>query len=435
MSYPCYRRNGNPFFDKSKRREWIKVRDLLIIGAGPAGLNAAIAAAKHDLRVKVIDEFPKVGGRLLGQLHEESKDNWWNGIVEAEKLEQKARSLGVEIECGVSVYDLRQTQLGWTIYSSQGTLESNKLLIATGATEVPNPVPGWTTPGSLSIGAAQVMGNVHRVKPGNTCIVIGTNVLSVAIANELRLNGVDVKGIILPPKIDGLTVGSNPTEVMESLMNLTHLAPSAILRSLGKLAKFVPASLATTFYPKSGVKIFDIPIKIKTAAVEIIDDGKKVTGVKTVNVDNHGKVIAGSEQMEEVDFVCISGGLAPLPELAALTGCTFKYVPELGGHIPFHSERMETKVPHLYLAGNITGVESAKVAMAQGTVAGLVAAQDLIGPRPEMETEIEAALFAVKKTRKEALIQFQPGIEEAREMIYEEFNNDNGQLINQLSAL
>ena len=404
----------------------MKLWNLIIVGAGPAGLNAAIFAAEQGLHVKVIDEFMKVGGRLLGQLHEESKNEWWNGIEVADTLHEKAIDLGIKIECGVSVYDLEQGESGWKVYTSKGVLGAEKLLLATGATEVPSPVPGWTIPGVLSIGAAQVMGNVHRVKPGNSCIVIGTNVLSVAIANELKLCGVEVKEIILPPANKTLTEGGDPEKVMASLMRLTHLAPSALLRQAGKLAKYISPNFAVKFYPKNGFKVFDIPIKIKTAVAEIIGDNQKVTAVKTVNVTSNGEVIPGTEKTKEVDFVCVSGGLAPLPELAAISGCSFKYAYELGGHIPFHSERMKTDVANLFVAGNITGVESAKVAMAQGTVAGLSIAAELNGSNQSLEFAIENALDEVKKERETALIEFQPNIKEKREILYQQFEKGTG---------
>ncbi|MBP2077063.1 NAD(P)/FAD-dependent oxidoreductase [Oceanobacillus polygoni] len=394
--------------------------NLLIIGAGPAGLNAAIAAAEEGLKVKVIDEFTKVGGRLLGQLHQESKDNWWNGIEVANRLHEQAVHLGVKIECGVSVYDLEQAEFGWKAYTSQGMEKTDKLLLATGATEVPTPIPGWTIPGVMSIGAAQVMGNVHRVKPGNTCVIIGANVLSIAIANELKLCGVNVKEIIIPQANANLSDNGTPEKVMESFMRLTHMAPTILLRQAGKFATFIHPSFAVKFYPKNGIKLFDIPIKIKTAATEILGESK-VTGVKTVNVRPNGEIIPNTEKITKADFVCIAGGLAPLSELAALSGCVFKYVRELGGHVPIHSERMETNVENLFVAGNITGVENAKIAMAQGTVAGLTIASEINGNKLQMESLIEKAVAAVRKERDEALIQFQPNIAEARDLIYQEF--------------
>ncbi len=56
------------------------MNDVIIIGAGPAGLSASISCARFGLNVLVIDEFMKPGGRLLGQLHQEPTGEWWNGI-------------------------------------------------------------------------------------------------------------------------------------------------------------------------------------------------------------------------------------------------------------------------------------------------------------------------------------------------------------------
>ena len=67
--------------------------DVVIIGAGPAGLSAAIACRESNLDVLVIDEFPKPGGRLLGQLHQEPSGEWWNGIEETKALLAKAEKL------------------------------------------------------------------------------------------------------------------------------------------------------------------------------------------------------------------------------------------------------------------------------------------------------------------------------------------------------
>ncbi|KXH83912.1 NAD(P)/FAD-dependent oxidoreductase [Sporosarcina sp. HYO08] len=397
--------------------------DLLVVGAGPAGLSAAIAAAEQGLKVKVLDEFPKVGGRLLGQLHQEPSGEWWNGIEMGEKLHQKARLEGVNIQCEVSVSDISRTDFGWSVYTSVGMIKAKNLLLATGASETAIPLPGWTLPGAISIGAAQVMGNVHRVKPGNSCVIIGANVLSIAIANELMLCGVKVKEIIIPETGPVAKDAGVPEKVMASLMRLTHLAPNAFLRQAGKFGKFVSPKVAAQFFPKNGIRVLGIPIRVKKAAIEIIGEGQ-ATGVRTVAVTPDGKRIQGTEQVTEADFVCIAGGLAPMSELASIAGCSFKYVEELGGHIPLHSERMETAVPGLYVAGNITGVESAKVAMAQGKVAGLTVAFNTNGASKKTEMLVKCALDDVRKTRANALIEFQPGIVEARERIYVQFEQE-----------
>lgn len=405
---------------------------LLVIGAGPAGLSAAIAAAEDGLDVKVIDEFPKVGGRLLGQLHQEPSGEWWNGIEVGQQLHRKALQLGVEIQCEVSVYDISHTEVGWRVYTTKGEINSRKLLLATGATEKPIPIPGWTLPGVMSIGAAQVMGNVHRVKPGDSCVVIGANVLSLAIANELRLCGVKVKEIILPEFTSMSEDAGIPEKVLSSLMNLTHLAPTPLLRQLGKIGNIVNPKMAVRFFPKKGIKMFGIPIRIRSAALEIIGD-KEAAGVRTAEVKANGEIVKNKERVVDADFVCIAGGLTPLAELASIIGCSFKYVPELGGHVPIHNEQMQTNVPNLYVAGNITGIESAKVAMAQGKVAGLTAAADVNQKWGLMDVSINKAIENVKTTREKALIQFQPGIYQARKQFYQETGFDS-ELMKQLKA-
>jgi len=393
--------------------------DLLIIGAGPAGLSAAIGAAGQGVMVTVIDEFPKAGGRLLGQLYQEPDGNWWNGMDLGAKLQKQAEELEVDIRCGVSVFDLTEAGDGWIVYSSKGVFRAKKLLLATGATETPLPIPGWTKPGVISVGAAQVMTNVHRVKPGNSCVIVGANVLSMAIAQELIQCGITIKGMYLPLKSPVTGHEGEPVRAFESLMSLSHLAPSYLLRKAGAFGKKINPGLSIRFFPAGGMKVGGIPIHLKTAAAEIVETGNALT-VKTLKLTADGDAVKGSEGSVEADFVCISGGLAPMSELASVAGCKFKYIPQLGGHVPVHNERMQTNVPGLYVAGNITGVESAKVALKQGTVAGISAAAELIGTADELEGMIRQAIDDVVRTRAEALIQFKPGIDDARTELYRE---------------
>src|SRR5699024_181902 len=108
------------------------------------------------------------------------------------------------------------------------------------------------------------------------------------------------------------------------------------------------------------------------------------------------------------------GGLYPLTELAAVMGCPFQYIEELGGHVPVHNEWMETPIDGLYVAGNITGIESAKVARAQGTVAGLSIAKSMVQNPAGIKHKLNEAAAHVKTIRREASIQFHPGIDEGR---------------------
>ena len=315
---------------------------VIIIGAGPAGLSAAITVAEYGLSVLVIDEYMKPGGRLLGQLYEEPNGNWWNGIKESQSLYDKAVAAGVDIKLQTPVSNIENLNGIWNVYTEDEVYTTSHLLLATGAAEAPLPIPGWTLPGVMSVGAAQVMTNVHRVKPGERGVVIGVNVLSSAIAMELKLADIDIAAITLP-KMNLVTEKSgNPIDVMNSLLHVSHMAPSTFVKMGSKLMKndFMKR-MGITFFPKNGVKMWDIPIMLRKAVVEIYGEGK-VEGVKIATISPAGDVIRGTEEKIAADFVCIAGGLYPLAELAAVAGCPFYHIEELGGYVPLHNERMET---------------------------------------------------------------------------------------------
>ncbi|MFB3170091.1 FAD-dependent oxidoreductase [Neobacillus sp. 179-C4.2 HS] len=397
--------------------------DVIVIGAGPAGLAGAISCAENGLNVTVIDEFFRPGGRLLGQLHQEPSGEWWNGIKESERLHNEAQKRSIKIRCGVSVYNLEKDEDSWNVHTNIGTLTAPYVLVATGAAEFPIPVPGWTLPGVMSIGAAQVMTNVHRVEVGKKGIIIGANILAFAILNELQLAGINVERIVLPEKSPLSKNAGEPEEVMKSLLNAAHLAPSPILRFGSRFMKNESfRKLGMKFFPKSGVKVNGTPLQLRKAALEII--GKdQVEGVLTADIDVYGNVIKGTEKIYEADFVCIAGGLYPLAELTAVAGCPFQYVPELGGHVPHHSEKMETPLEGLFVAGNITGIESGKIAMAQGTTAGISIAKHAGKGGTDINAKLEQAMKNVHTVRQNAAIQFNPEIKNGRRKIYELWDN------------
>lgn len=387
----------------------------IIIGAGPAGLTAAITIASRGHSVLVIDEYMKTGGRLLGQLYEEPSGNWWNGIVESDKLDQQAKELGVEIKLHTPVSNIEVADGIWSVHTDHEIYETTHLLLATGAAESPLPIKGWTLPGVMSVGAAQVMTNVHRVKPGDRGVIIGVNVLSSAIAMELKMADIDIACITLPINNTVNEKFGKPLEVMNSLLHVSHMAPSAFIKMGSKLMKndFFK-QLGITFFPKNGVKMWDIPIMLRKAVTEIIGEDQ-VEGVKISTINASGEVIAGTEKIIAADFVCIAGGLYPLAELAAVAGCPFYHIEELGGYVPLHNERMESTLPGLYFAGNITGIEGAKVAMSQGQTAGLSISNDL--GNGTLEDELISSMKDTDHTRKNAYIQFHPEIEQGKKKL------------------
>lgn len=403
--------------------------DVIIVGAGPAGLSAAIICREWDLHVLVIDEFPIAGGRLLGQLHEEPNGKWWNGIEEAKLLVDSARELNTEIMCETSVHHIEKNQNYFSVHTNNGNYESRYLLIATGAAESPIPIPGWTLPGVMSIGAAQVMTNVHRVRIGDKGIIVGINILSAAIARELQLAGTDIHSLFLPPKNSVTNNLAHPKKVMENLAQIAHLAPSRFIRFGSKFAQaHLIQHLVVNFFPTKGMRIWNIPIHLRKAITQI-NGTNEVESVTVCHITPEGEPIPDTEETIEVDFVCIAGGLYPLTELVAVVGCPFRYIDELGGHVPVHNEKMETPLNGLFVAGNITGIESAQVARAQGVVAGWSIVSKVITKRINIDDKINEAIENVKSIRSTATVQFHPEIKEGRRKIEKEFDNYREKMI------
>ncbi|WP_085506161.1 NAD(P)/FAD-dependent oxidoreductase [Thalassobacillus devorans] len=393
--------------------------DVIIIGAGPAGLSAATTSANEGLNVLVIDEYMKAGGRLLGQLYEEPDGTYWNGIKESNHLYEQARRSGAEIKLRNSVHNIEKSGDVWLVYTERATYETSHLLLATGAAESPLPVPGWTLPGVMSVGAAQVMTNVHRVKPGKRGVIIGVNPLAAVIASELQMAGVEVAALTLP-QMNGLNEeAANPKQVMNQLLHVAHMAPSALIRQGSKWMKpSIMQQLGITFYPKSGFKMWGIPVHLRKAVTEILGD-EKVAAVKLATVKPNGDVIEGTEEIITCDFVCIAGGLYPLTELAAVAGCPFYLVEELGGYVPLHNERMETALDGLYVAGNITGIEGAKIAIAQGVTAGLTMASN--HGVPGLEARIDQSIKEIEHTRDSAPFHFHPDVKKGKQIVQEKW--------------
>ncbi|RXT06505.1 NAD(P)/FAD-dependent oxidoreductase [Ammoniphilus sp. CFH 90114] len=395
----------------------MKKTDIIVIGAGPAGLSAAIKASSLGAKVTVIDENPIAGGKLLGQLHEEPKHGWWIGKQIASDMINKALNLGVTV--------MNQTEV-WGVYpqwrvqtNKYGEIQAPYLLLATGAAERAIPIPGWTLPGVMAIGAAQLMTNYYRVKPGSKVLVVGVDVLSLTVAREMKMAGAEVVGIVLSPPTDLSQEKSHPAEMIGYLSRLAHLAPSPLLRFTGSLVfNESMQRLGATLFPKQGMKVWDIPLLLRKAAVEI-EGENGVQKVKLAQLTPDGKIINHSYEEIEVDAVCLSGGLYPLAELAATVGCEFTYLPELGGHVPIHSSLLETTKPGVYVAGNITGIEGAKVAMAQGELAGTVIASQLGLLGNESEEMIKRAKKHVLQVRDASSIQFLKEIGKGRKKMDE----------------
>lgn len=380
--------------------------DTIIIGAGPAGLSAA-SILQRKQSILIIDEYYHYGGRLLGQLYEDSKDTWWNGLEVAEKLYSEMNE-NVTLSLETSVYSAEKDNNIFTIYTTKGDFTSKHLIVATGAKEKSAPLAGWDLPGVMTVGAAQVLTNFQRVKPGDKGVIIGINPLSMVIGMELGYADIGLQKICLPP--DNFIHHTTPKDALKTLIGLGDAAPSRAL-SLGSNVVNrlnLLQNLSLQLFPKNGVKALGLPISIKERAIRI-NGTEKVESVTTQKTDSKGSLLKGSENTIECDFVCISNGLSPLNEVASLFNLKHLYVESLGGYVPLHGKNMKTEIDHLYVAGNITGIENAKIAMLQGQIAATQIIKDT-----GLYTQLQDA---IEHERKNAKVKFHKDLEHGRDLL------------------
>jgi len=128
-------------------------------------------------------------------------------------------------------------------------------------------------------------------------------------------------------------------------------------------------------------KIRRMGIPIYTSHTVLRADGETSLEKATiVELDNKWQHIPGTEKELEVDVMCVSIGLSPLSELLYQSGCDMAFIREFGGYVPMRTIDLKTSKEHIYIAGDVGGIEEASSAMVEGHIAGLAAA-DSIGKR------------------------------------------------------
>ncbi len=313
---------------------------VAIIGAGPAGLAAAIEVAQAGGKVVLIDENKKPGGQLFKQIHKffgsRAHRAGVRGITIAENLLEECERLGVTTLLDTVAYGIfADNKIGLMSRGRSWTLKAKMIILAAGAGENALSFPGWTLPGVMGAGALQTMMNVHRVLPGKRILMIGSGNVGLIVSYQAIQAGADVAAIVeAAPSIGGYGVHAAKISRTGTPIYTSH----TVKRALGN---------------------------------------DHVESAELVALDERWNPIEGTEKKILADTICLSVGLTPLTELARMAGCLFTYVPALGGHIPLHNWDMRTSEENIYIAGDISGIEEASTALEEGRLAGIAAAQSL----------------------------------------------------------
>lgn len=326
--------------------------DILVLGAGPGGLTAALAAAEAGARALVIDERPAPGGQYYKQPATDSAVPA-NGLDAQSRagadLIASVRDRGVEIRSETLVWgafrECERLIIGVLSQGKASYLIPRLVIIATGAFEQPSVFPGWTLPGVMTTGACQTLLRSYGVAPGKAVLVAGNGPLNLQVAAELARAGATVVAVAeaapapwMRPKASLALIAANPALAIAGTQHLAHLQ-----------GRGVPVKWQHRLNRVEGLEY---------AERAFLTDA------------------SGGEHVVAVDAVCITEGFSPANELVRLLGCD--HAVSSSGLTRLEVIRDETGATSLrdvFVVGEAGGFGGAHIAMAQGRLAGLEAAR------------------------------------------------------------
>ncbi len=225
------------------------------------------------------------------------------------------------------------------------TLKAERLILATGGRERFLPFPGWTLPGVISGGAVQVLIKSSGVLPARELLVAGSGLFLFSVAYESLRAGARVHAVL------------ERTGVLDKLPLLAQLP-----RQLPKLTE------GARFMSK--ILFSGVPLRFRSRVLEARGSGRLEQAV-WARVDGSGKVIPGREKTCDIPLLAVSHGFAANVELAQMAGCDIQFMDERGGWVVSTGADLETSVPGIYAAGEITGIAGALKSINEGEIAAL----------------------------------------------------------------
>ena len=329
-------------------------RHVVVIGAGPAGMAAAIEAGARNCEVTLLDESARPGGQIYRQA-----DPRLSGAEFAEpaELARKKRLLrrfeevvrAIDYRAGVAVYAaFRNGEIHVQHEDRTEVLKPDAVVLATGMRERAIPFPGWTLPGVMFAGGAQAILKAQRTSPGRVAVVAGCGPLPIVVASQLTRAGTRVA-------------------VLASLRS-----PLAILRDTSGVWHGRDVMREGVRYGRS---LLRAGVTRLTGYVPIRASGReRLEAVQLARVDEHGHVVAGTDREIACDLLAVNYGFIANSEIAAMAGARMRHDPDGGFWLPETDDEGRTSIPWLFVAGDAAGLRGALVAESEGTIVGAAAA-------------------------------------------------------------
>jgi NADPH-dependent 2,4-dienoyl-CoA reductase/sulfur reductase-like enzyme len=325
--------------------------DVIVIGAGPAGLSAAATLSELGARTLLVDENQTPGGQiyrsvLLAQEADRRRlgDDYWRGREIAEAfLRSGAQYAPVTTAWSIGPqHDEEGRIIGHEVGVSAGgtarLIRAKQVVLSTGALERPFPVPGWTLPGVMTAGAAQIALKASGLVPEGRVVIAGTGPLLYLLASQLIEAGAAVSAVLdTTPKINWL-----------------------------KATRYVPTFLTSPYVAK-GLRLLRM-VQRRT---------KVVRWVSALSAEGAGELkevawkAGGQEHRMPADLLLLHQGVVPNVNFSNAAGCKHEWDEAQLAFRPRVDEWYEASVPGISIAGDGAGVRGAEAAALQGKLAGL----------------------------------------------------------------
>jgi NADPH-dependent 2,4-dienoyl-CoA reductase/sulfur reductase-like enzyme len=331
------------------------ITDVLVVGAGPAGIAAARSASACGATVVVLDEYARPGGQYfrqsrLGRPIDPSVvgPSQGKGADEIAQLDpSKVRVVNDALVWGW--FDDRS--LAYVHEGASRTIGASAIVLATGAYERSIGFPGWTLPGVMTAGAAQTMLKEQGIRVGTRVVVAGAGPFLYPVSTQLAAAGAQLVAVC--------EATSDPLWLLRSRRAL--LQADKIREAAG--------------YLQSALR-YRLPLRFGWTVVEARGNGR-VEEVVLAKLDPEWRIDWAAQRVVAADTLLINFGFIPNLQLPRLAGCAVEWDPVLSTYCTRHDEDQQTTQPGVYVAGEATGLGGHRVAMGEGHVAGMMAAASI----------------------------------------------------------
>lgn len=330
--------------------------DVAVVGGGPAGIGAALAAAESGAAVLLIDEHARPAGQYFKGPAEGFEPGRGKDQERIRTLRSELAGHDVEVFSDAVVWGIFDRRNIMVVHEGRSELvQAGAVVLATGAYDRPVPFPGWTLPGVMTAGAAQTFVKAQRVLPGKRILLAGAGPFLLPVARGLAEAGAEVI--------------------------LVEATSSTAWLGLGPAAAGVPALIGEAVGYARALRRLGVRRYSSHKIVRAIGDGA-VSAAVISRVDGDWRAVPGTERTLDVDAIATGYGFVPSTELAESVGLSLRFDPYAQTWFVETDDDMETSEPGVFAAGEITGIAGSDVAFLEGRLAGIGAASHAraIGP-------------------------------------------------------